>query len=195
MGFDVRIVDEFDEPVPLGETGRIIYRPQEPLMMTYGYWRKPEVTAEACRNLWWHTGDLGRLDEDGCLWFEGRLSDSLRRRGENISAWELEATVRGAPGVRSCAAVAIRDEIGGEDEVKVFLTLEEDGGEWDPAGFFAYCEENLARFAVPRFVEIVSEEQIVRGPGTGAIQKHLLPKQNTPHTIDREQVLGQMSNR
>lgn len=183
-GFDVRIVDESDEPVPVGETGRIIYRPQEPLMMTLGYWRKPEATAAACRNLWWHTGDLGRLDEDGFLWFGGRLSDSLRRRGENISAWELETTIKGAPGVRASAAVAVRDEIGGEDEVKVFLILEPDA-RWDAGSFFAYCEDNLPRFAVPRFVQLVTEEQIVRGPGSGAIQKHLLPKHNDENTIDR----------
>lgn len=194
MGFDVRIVDEFDDPVAVGESGRIVYRPKEPLMMTYGYWRKPAATAAACRNLWWHTGDLGRLDEDGCLWFEGRLSDSLRRRGENISAWELESTVRAARGVRSAAAVAIRDEIGGEDEVKVFLTLDPEE-EWDAAAFFSYCEENLPRFAVPRFVEVISEDQIVRGPGTGAIQKHLLPQNNSANTIDRHQVFNQTSNR
>jgi crotonobetaine/carnitine-CoA ligase len=185
MGFDVRIVDEFDEPVPVGEVGRIIYRPKEPLMMTQGYWRKPEATAEACRNLWWHTGDLGRFDEDACLWFEGRLSDSLRRRGENISAWELESVVREAPGVSAAAAVAIRDEMGGEDEVKVFVVLA-DGAEWDSPAFFAHCEENLPRYAVPRFVQLVTEAQVVRGPGTGAIQKHLLPKGNTADTIDRQ---------
>ncbi len=163
-------------------------------MMTYGYWRKPEATAAACRNLWWHTGDLGRLDEDGFLWFEGRLSDSLRRRGENISAWELEATVRAAPGVRSAAAVAIYDEIGGEDEVKVFITLDAEQ-EWDVEVFFAHCEENLPRFAVPRFVEVIAEEQIVRGPGTGAIQKHLLPKENGPYTVDRQRILNRTSDR
>jgi crotonobetaine/carnitine-CoA ligase len=186
-GFDVRIVDEFDEPVPVGETGRIIYRPREPLMMTYGYWRKPEATAEACRNLWWHTGDLGHVDEDGFVWFEGRLSHSLRRRGENISAWELESTISSAPGVSACAAVAIQDEIGGEDEVKVFVILEDDA-EWNPEAFFAYCEQNLPFYAVPRFVQLVSEEEVVRGPGTGAIQKHLLAKENTPETVDRQKV-------
>jgi crotonobetaine/carnitine-CoA ligase len=193
-GFDVRIVDEHDQPVPVGESGRIIYRPKEPLMMTYGYWRKPEATAAACRNLWWHTGDLGKLDEDGFLFFEGRLSDSLRRRGENISAWELEATINGAPGVRSSAAVAVRDEIGGEDEVKVFVVLAEDES-WNAVSFFAYCEESLPRFALPRFVEVVTEQQVVRGPGTGAIQKHFLPTANTEQTIDREQVANQTSHR
>ncbi len=184
-GFDIRIVDESDEPVPVGEIGRILYRPISPLMMTHGYWRKPEATAAAARNLWWHTGDLGRLDEDGFLWFFGRLSDSLRRRGENISAWELETTVNGAPGVGASAAIAVRDEIGGEDEVKVFVILKPDA-DWDARAFFSYCESNLPRFAVPRFVQLVTEEEVVRGPGTGTIQKHMLPKENDAETIDRD---------
>jgi crotonobetaine/carnitine-CoA ligase len=192
-GFDLRIVDEFDEPVPVGEVGRILYRPQEPLMMTYGYWRKPEATAEACRNLWWHTGDLGKLDDDGFLWFMGRLSDSLRRRGENISAWEVETTVKGAAGVRASAAVAVRDEIGGEDDVKVFVILEE-GAQWDAPAFFAYCEDNLPRFAVPRFVQLITEDDVVRGPGSGAIQKHLLPKANDERTIDRQKVASRSAS-
>jgi crotonobetaine/carnitine-CoA ligase len=187
MGFDIRIVDEHDEPVPLGEAGRILYRPQEPLMMTYGYWRNPEATAAACRNLWWHTGDLARLDEDGFLWFLGRASDSLRRRGENISAWELETTVNGAPGVRSSAAMAVRDEIGGEDEVKVFVILEP-GASWDVEAFFSYCEANLPRFAVPRFVQLLTEAEVVRAPGSGAIQKRSLPTDNNAATIDRHQL-------
>jgi carnitine-CoA ligase len=188
MGLDLGIVDESDEPVPVGETGRLVYRPREPLLMTYGYWRQPEATASACRNLWWHTGDWGRIDEDGFVWFEGRVSDSLRRRGENISAWELESTINAAPGVRASAAVSIADELGGEDEVKVFVIRDEDV-EWDPAAFFAYCEDNLPRFAVPRFVQLVSDDQIVRSPGNGSIQKHLLANENTPETIDREQVI------
>jgi crotonobetaine/carnitine-CoA ligase len=188
MGLDVAIVDEFDEFVTTGQTGRIVYRPREPLLMTYGYWRRPDATAAACRNLWWHTGDWGHMDEDGFAWFEGRISDSLRRRGENISAWELESTINAAPGVRASAAVAVPDELGGEDEVKVFV-IRDEHVEWDPAAFFVYCEDNLPRFAVPRFVQLVPDEQIVRSPGNGTIQKDRLPKQNTPETIDRQQVV------
>jgi crotonobetaine/carnitine-CoA ligase len=157
--------------------------------MTHGYWRNPEATAEASRNLWWHTGDLGRLDGDGFLWFLGRLSDSLRRRGENISAWELETTVNGAPGVGGSAAMAVRDELGGEDEVKVFVILKPEA-QWDAQEFFAYCESNLPRYAVPRFVQLMTEEQVVRGPGSGAIQKHLLPTGNDAETIDRMALVG-----
>jgi carnitine-CoA ligase len=186
-GFDVRIVDEQDTPVPVGERGRLVFRPHEPHMMTTGYWNRPEATARASRNLWWHTGDLARVDGDGFLYFEGRDSDSLRRRGENISAWELESALRGADGVKSAVAVAVRDEIGGEDEIKVFLVLEDSDG-WDAERFFAYCADALPRFAQPRFVELVTEDAFVRGAGTGAVQKHLLPKQNTEQTIDRMEV-------
>jgi crotonobetaine/carnitine-CoA ligase len=189
MGLDVGIVDEFDEPVPVGEKGRLVYRPREPLLMTYGYWRRPDATAAACRNLWWDSGDWGRLDEEGFVWFEGRVSDSLRRRGENVSAFELESAINAAPGVRASAAVAVPDELGGEDEVKVFLIRDEHVA-WDSGAFFAYCERNLPRFAVPRFVELVSDEEFVRSPGNGSIQKHLLPKDNTPGTIDRRQFSG-----
>jgi len=187
-GFDVRIVDADDIPVAVGEVGRLVYRPQEPQLMTIGYWRRDDATAACTRNLWWHTGDLARIDEDGFLWFEGRASDSLRRRGENISAWELESALREAPGVASAVAIPVRDEIGGEDEIKTFLVLEPDAV-WDAAAFFAFCADQLPRFAQPRFVELVAEEDLVRGAGTGAVQKHLLPKENTEHTIDRMEVL------
>jgi crotonobetaine/carnitine-CoA ligase len=186
-GFDVRIVGDDDRPVPVGERGRLIYRPQEPHMMTVGYWNRPEATAQAVRDLWWHTGDLARVDEDGFLYFEGRDSDSLRRRGENISAWELESAIAAGEGIKAAVAVAVEDELGGEDEIKVFLVLE-DPATWDAARFFADCEKSLPRFALPRFVELVTEETLVRGAGTGAVQKHLLPKQNTEQTIDYMEV-------
>jgi crotonobetaine/carnitine-CoA ligase len=117
------------------------------------------------------------------------MRDVLRRRGENISAFELEATVRAAAGIADCAAVPVRDALGGEDEVKLFLAL--DGASpFDPAAFFRYCHQNLARFAVPRYVEIVEASLFVRSAGTGSIQKHLLPAQNGPTTIDRLVVEG-----
>ena len=187
-GFDIQIVDDEDNPVAIGEIGRLVYRPREPRLMTIGYWRRDEATVAATRNLWWHTGDLGRIDADGFFWFEGRASDSLRRRGENISAWELESALRGAPGVDVAVAIPVPDEIGGEDEIKVFLVLEADF-DWDARAFFAYCAEQLPRFAQPRFVELIAEQDLVRGAGTGAVQKHLLAVENGEHTIDRLDIL------
>lgn len=179
-GFDVAVVDDAGTELPAGGVGEIVYRPQHANLMTLGYWRRDTPL----RDGWFHSGDLGTFDEDGFLFFRGRMTDSLRRRGENVSAYELEATLRGAPGVDDCAAVGVRDELGGEDEIKVFVTLE-DGVELDAGAFFAFCEANLPRFAVPRFVEVVEAATLVRSPGTGVIQKHRLPAENGPRTMDR----------
>jgi len=183
-GFDVAVVDEDDRPLPPGEIGRLVYRPTVPYSLTLGYWRRPEATLESARNLWWHSGDLARMDEDGFVYFAGRGSDSLRRRGENVSAWELETTVNHFPNVIGSAAVAVRDELGGEDEIKVFVILENEEA-WDPEAFFAACEESLPRYSIPRFVEPIAEADIVRSPGNGSIQKHLLPKGHSERTVDR----------
>jgi crotonobetaine/carnitine-CoA ligase len=185
-GYDVRIVDDDDESVPVGTTGRVVFRPNHPHMITLGYFNRPEATAESSRNMWWHTGDLAHVDEDGFFWFDGRASDSIRRRGENISAWELEAAIREHESVRSVAVVPVPDEIGGEDAIKVFLTVAE-GAEWSPRAFFDFCAAQLPRFAQPRYVQVVDEADLVRGPGTGAIQKHLLGADEAS-TIDREDV-------
>jgi carnitine-CoA ligase len=182
-GFEVVILGPDGEVLPPRATGEIAYRPRTAHMMLLGYWRREAATVQSFRDLWFHSGDLGYLDEDGFLWFVGRMRDVLRRRGENISAFELEATVRAAPGVADCAAVPVRDTLGGEDEVKLFLAVDAQPS-FDVAEFFRYCQKNLARFAVPRYVEIVDASLFVRSAGTGSIQKHLLPSHNGPMTID-----------
>jgi carnitine-CoA ligase len=189
-GYEVVILGPDGERLPPRAAGEIAYRPPAAHMVLQGYWRREAATVQSFRDLWFHSGDLGHLDEDGFLWFLGRMRDVLRRRGENISAFELETTVRAAPGIADCAAVPVRDALGGEDEVKVFLALDGSGA-FDAAGFFRYCEKNLARFAIPRFVEIVDGSLFVRSPGTGSIQKHLLPAHNGPHTIDRLALEGE----
>lgn len=184
-GFEVKIVDDSGFDVPRGTTGEIVHRPQFPNMMTKGYWRRPETTVEAFRDLWYHTGDAGYMDEDGFVFFGGRMTDNLRRRGENVSAWELESAIRLAPGVMECAAIGVVDDFGGEDDIKVLLELEE-GLSFDPPEFFDYCVENVPRFALPRFVQVVTAGTFVRGVGTGAIQKHRLPKDiSGPGIFDR----------
>lgn len=184
-GFEVMIVDDEGYEQPRGNRGEIVHRPGFPNMVTLGYWRHPEATVEAFRGLWYHTLDSGWMDEDGFIFFSGRMTDSLRRRGENVSAWELESAVRRAPGVQECAAIGLRDELGGEDEIKVLVSLEP-GSEFDPRAFFAFCEEVVPRFAVPRFAQVVAAESFVRGVGTGAIQKHFLSRDTTgPDVFDR----------
>src|SRR5207253_4911411 len=113
-----------------------------------GCWRQSVATAEASRDGWWRSGGRAHADADGFFYFDGWLTDSLRHRGENIRAWELEQAIDGAPGVVCSAAVAVRDELGGEDEIKVFLVLG-DPATWDAAAFFDWCERELPRFAVP----------------------------------------------
>lgn len=186
-GFDVKVVDDSGAPAPRGRTGELLIRPSSANALAQGYWRRADATAAAFVDGWYRTGDLVRQDEDGFVWYVGRKKDSLRRRGENISAFELESVLSAAPGVRIAAALAVRDELGGEDDIKAVLAV---APQFDLAVFGDYCRSSLPRFAVPRFVEIVDESRIVRGPGTGAIQKHLLPQGVTEATIDLEVTLA-----
>ncbi|MBS1843306.1 MAG: AMP-binding protein [Actinobacteria bacterium] len=182
--FELRIGGPHGEALSSGRIGEIQYRPRGPNLVAAGYWGRPEATVDAWRDLWFHTGDHGRLDEDGFLWFTGRMTDSLRRRGENISAFELEASVKSIAGIRDCAALAIPDEAGGEDEIKLVIVLEE-GTSFDPAKFVDDCTRLLPRFARPRYAETVRADELVRGPGTGAIQKRLLSTAiDAPHVVD-----------
>lgn len=174
---EVRVVDENDRPLPAGETGEIVYRPRRPHLTALGYWRRPEATVEAWRNLWFHTGDSGHLDGDGFLHFDGRRTDSFRRRGENISVWELEHSLNTADGVRECVAIAVGDEHGGEDEIKVFVVP--DGDDLVPDEFVAHCRKVLPRFAMPRYLTVTDGSEFVRSAGTGVVQKHLLSRDIT----------------
>jgi carnitine-CoA ligase len=183
-GHDVAVVDADSVELPAGKSGEIVYRPSYPNMITLGYWNRPDATVEAMRDLWWHSGDAGHFDDDGLLYFDGRLKDALRHRGENVSAWELESTVREAPGVADVAAVAMKDDLGTEDEIKLFVILEP-GAKFEPDTLFEFCEENLARFAVPRYIEPIDADAVVRSYGTGVIQKHRLPAENGPAAADR----------
>ena len=120
--FEVRIVDDGDDEVATGTIGEIVCRPTGPDLMFAGYWNRPEATVEVLRNLWFHTGDLGRLDEDGFLYFVDRKKDYLRRRGENISSFEVERTVVAHEAVADVAVHAVASEQG-EDDVKVTAVL------------------------------------------------------------------------
>ena len=188
-GIDVEIHDPRGVSLGVDQVGEIVLRPQYPDMLALGYWRRPEATLETRTGLWHHTGDLGRLDADGFLFYEGRLTDSLRRRGENISAFELEAVVRRAPYLIECAAVSVHDPLGGEDEIKIVARV---GDAFDVAGFFRFCGAELPRFAVPRYLELVADGTFVYSVGTGVIQKHRLSRATEGDTIyDRARVLGE----
>ncbi len=185
-GFAVRVVNESGDDVSPGKPGELLTLPAQPYARTLGYWRRSDANAQAFTDGWFHTGDLVRQDEDGFVWYLGRKSDSLRRRGENISAFELESVLAMAPGVCTVAAIGVHDALGGEDEVKAVLVVDES---FDLKLFGEYCRASLPRYAVPRYAEIVEESQIVRGPGTGSIQKHLLPQGITQATVEVDNAL------
>jgi crotonobetaine/carnitine-CoA ligase len=151
----VEVHDEHDRPVPAGTEGEIVVRPEEPNIMIEEYLGMPEATVDAFRNLWFHTGDRGRFDEDGFLWFSGRQKDAIRRRGENVSAHEVEAVLVDHPDVGACAVIGVEDEVSGE-EVMVVLEPRVAGKRVDPAGLLDHGQARLPHFAVPRYVRQVS---------------------------------------
>lgn len=182
--FEVKVVDESDREVGPGEPGELVVRPKQPFVMTTGYYNYPLATAKSFRNLWFHTGDRVYRDEDDYFFFVDRIKDSIRRRGENISAFEVEHVVSGHPSVLEAAAFGVPSEME-EDEVKISVVLRR-SAELDPAELAAYCEEQLPSFMVPRYIEMVDE--LPKTP-TEKVAKHELRRQGdngiTPQTWDR----------
>jgi crotonobetaine/carnitine-CoA ligase len=152
--YEVRIFDEHDNELPAGAVGEIVVRPKGPYLVGSGYVGMPERTVAAWRNLWMHTGDRGRMNEDGWLWFEDRASDSIRRRGENISSFEIEMLVCRHPAVAEAAAVAVPAEVG-EDEVRL-LVVTRQGHELSHEQILEHCIEVMPYFMVPRYLDIVA---------------------------------------
>jgi carnitine-CoA ligase len=179
---EVRIVDQDDLPLGPHETGEIVMRPREPYTMMSGYYKMPEATVEAFRNLWFHTGDLGYMDEDGYLYFVGRKKEAIRRRGENISAFEVEAIVNRHPAVLESAALPVPSELS-EDEVKIVVVCKE-GERLSAEELVRFCEDNMAYFMVPRFVEF--RDALPKTP-TQRVEKYKLKEAEGTHTVwDRE---------
>ena len=186
--FEVGIADPHtDAPLPAGQTGEIVVRPKVPGCVMAGYFRMPEKTVEAWRNLWFHTGDAGRLDDAGRLHYVDRIKDCIRRRGENISSFEIEQVLNAHPAVAESAVVGIKVAgAGGEDEVKAYV-VPAAGAAVDPVALLDWCTPRMPYFAVPRFVEVVSGE-LAKTP-TGKLQKAPLREAGiTATTWDRESV-------
>lgn len=174
QGYDLRIVDENDDDVEAGVagellTGELLIRPPEPWMTMVGYHADPEATAKAIRNLWLHSGDAFRRGDDGNLYFVDRIKDAIRRRGENISSFEVEREVVTYPDVLECAAVAAPSDYT-EDEVRVFIVLKA-GSDIDLDRLRAFLRERMPRFMLPKYIEVV--DALPKTP-TGKIQKHVL---------------------
>ena len=183
--FDVAVVDEHDREVASGEPGELVVRPKQPFVITTGYYGMPEATARTFRNMWFHTGDRAWRDDDGYFYFLDRIADAIRRRGENISAFDIECEVNLHPAVIECAAIGVPSELE-EEEVKLAVVLVP-GAELTAAELTAYCAAKLPSFMVPRYVEFVGE--LPRTP-TDKVAKHALRAMGehgiTPGTWDRE---------
>ncbi|MEK6347377.1 MAG: ATP-dependent acyl-CoA ligase [Burkholderia sp.] len=168
-GFEARVVDEGDEPVADGVPGELVLRAQRPFAFASGYFGMTDKTVEAWRNLWFHTGDRVVRDADGYFRFVDRLKDAIRRRGENISSFEVEQVLLSHPSIEMAAVYAVKSELA-EDEVMTAVVLRE-GETLEPLALIRYCETRLAYFAVPRFVEIVD---VLPKTENGKIQKYKL---------------------
>lgn len=181
--FDIRLVDpETDREVPIGEVGELVVRPKVPFICSMGYYGMPDKTVEAWRNLWFHTGDALRRDEDGWYYFVDRYKDALRRRGENISSYEVEQVVLGHPAVHECAVIGVPADIeAGEDEVLAAIVVTEPV---DPAALLEFCDGRIPAFARPRFIRTIDE--LPKTPSE-KVRKSVLREQGvTPDTFDAE---------
>jgi crotonobetaine/carnitine-CoA ligase len=178
----VKVVDEDGMEVGPHEPGEILVRPLKPFSMMLEYYKMPERTVEAWRNLWFHTGDSVYYDEDGYYYFVDRKKDSLRRRGENISSYEVEQVVNSHPAVLESAAVAAKSELG-EDEVMICLVLKS-GRTLAAPDLIRFCEKRMAYFMVPRYVRIMSQ---LPKTATERVKKSELRAAGiTPETWDRD---------
>jgi carnitine-CoA ligase len=179
--YDVRLFDELGGEVGIDDVGEIVIRPNEPSLMSDGYYGMPATSMESRRDLWFHTGDLARRDADGFFYFVGRRSDSIRRRGENISAFEVEEVVKLHSSVLDAAAFGVPSELT-EDDVMVAVVVRS-GHTFDPAELVRFCVGRMGRHMVPRYVDIV--DTLPRTP-TEKVEKSLLRERGvTPTTWDR----------
>ena len=184
--FEVIIADpDSDVELPRNQVGEILVRPKIPFCFNVGYFKMPDKTVEAWRNLWFHTGDAGRMDSEGRLFFVDRIKDRIRRRGENISSYELEQTLNEYPGVIESAAVGLRvPGAGGEDEIKAVIAI--DGPSPDPEAFLDWCVPRMPRHTVPRYLEFVAE---LDKTASGKIRKQAIRDAGvTENTWDRESI-------
>ena len=183
--FDIRLVDpETDREVPVGQVGELVVRPVHPWTCSNGYYNMPEKTLEAWRNLWFHTGDALRRDEDGWYYFIDRYKDALRRRGENISSYEVEQALLGHPAVVEAAVIGVpADQEAGEDEVLAVVVTSEPA---EAEKILAWCEGKIPAFAIPRYLRIV--DALPKTPSEQVRKAALREDGITADTYDRTAV-------
>ncbi len=173
---ELRVVDENDVEVPRGVKGELVARPRQPGVIISGYWNQPDKFVESCRNLWFHSGDLGSMDQDGFVYYHGRLKELIRRGGENVSPIEVETRLMSLDGVRDCAIVGVPDPIM-EEEIKAVVVAER---AIDPRAIADFLRAHFPSHMVPRYVEFVD-----RIPKTSSekVQRNLL-KDLGPSVVD-----------
>lgn len=180
--WEVRLVDDDDVEVPVGESGELLVRPRQPSLIMDGYYGMPEATLAAFRNLWFHTGDLLRKDPDGYFYFVGRRKDIVRRRGENIAAAEVEMGIETHPEVLECAVFGVPSDMTEEDVMA--CVVRRPGATLTHEALAAHCATRLARFMVPRYIRFVAE--LPKTP-TDKVEKFRLQQAGvTPDAWDRE---------
>jgi len=181
-GFEARVVDDEDNTLAPGTPGELVLRASEAFAFATGYFGMADKTVEAWRNLWFHTGDRVVCDGDGYFTFMDRLKDAIRRRGENISSFEVEQVLLSHPLVEVAAVFPVKSEMA-EDEVMTAIVLRE-GARLDEIELMQFCETRMAYFAVPRFVEYMDQ---LPSTENGKIQKFKLRERGTTDkTWDRE---------
>jgi crotonobetaine/carnitine-CoA ligase len=180
--FDVRTFDDDDNEVGRGVEGEIVVRPKRPHTMFEGYWSRPEATVATSRNWWYHTGDVGRIDDDGYLFFVDRKADYLRRRGENISSFEVERILMGHGALADVAVHAVPSDLT-EDDLKITATVAE-GSSLTEEELFRWCIDELPYFALPRYIELRAE--LPRSPVGRVLKRELRADGVTPTTWDAE---------
>ncbi len=181
-GYSLRVVDDNGFEVGPNTPGELLIRPSKPYSMMLEYYKMPEKTVDAWKDLWFHTGDYLRYDENGYFYFIDRKKDALRRRGENISSFEVETTINSHPAVMESAAVAVKSPMG-EDEVMVCLSLKP-GRTLRAEDLIDFCSEKMAYFMVPRYLRFM--EELPKTP-TQRVLKHQLRQEGvTGDTWDME---------
>jgi carnitine-CoA ligase len=180
--FEVILLDDDGLEVPVGERGEICVRPRKPHVMFEGYWNRPEATTAQSAGWWFHTGDVGRLDAEGYLYFVDRKKDYLRRRGENISTQELEAVFLRHPEIAEACAHAVPSPVG-EDDVKL-TAIRKRGSTLAPETLARWCIDKLPFYAVPRYFEFRSE--LPRNASNRPLKFQLREEGVTPETFDLE---------
>jgi len=181
-GWDVRIVDDDDNECPPGNLGEFIARSNKMFVGTTGYYNKPEATLQLFENGWIHTGDLGRMDEDGYFFFVDRKKQAIRRRGENISSFEVESVISSHDAVLESAVVGVPADVG-EEEVKAVVVLKE-GHSATEEELIRWCEPRMAYFAIPRYIAI--RDDMPKTPSE-RVEKFKLKKEGiTDDCWDRE---------